>query len=163
MFAVTGGLYTVGVKGGYNERTVDVTLGEPLGSELGGLVAAAEKALGAEGLSAPTGAASVRKGGAGAELDWTGANRDISLKPTADPLKAQLTIKDTTPHRRLVQLHKAKGSAVSKAISVVWVFGLLLLFATGMGIAFGAPTYRRTAVIASIVGVVSFVAYVFIG
>lgn len=163
MFAVTGALYTVSIKGSYRETTHTITLAEPAKAELGAMVSAVEQALAGMGKSAPTGSAALRSGGADVSLDWTGANRDISLKTKLDSTEAALTVRDTTPYRRLVQLHKAKGSAIAKGISVLWAVGLVLMFVSGMAIAWGAASYRRLAIVASAAGVLTFVAYVAIG
>jgi hypothetical protein len=135
-----------------------------LPTELGALVSIAERELVANlSIDPPTGGASLRKAGTSQELEWTGANRDVSLRPTADPLVAELVVKDTTPYRRLVQLHKAKGSAVGKAISVTWAIALLAMLVSGAAIAWGSPKHRRLAAISSAAGLLLFVAYVAIG
>lgn len=163
MFLVTGGLYTIAIKGSYKSTTHPVVLKEPLPSELGALVSMAEGELARLGIEPPTGGAGLRKAGTSQELEWTGANRDVSLRPTADPLVAELVVKDTTAYRRLVQLHKAKGSAVGKAISVAWAVALMAMLVSGASIAWGSPKHRRLAMISSASGVLLFVAYVAIG
>lgn len=159
MFLVTGALYTVAIRGSFTESVREVVLTEPLPAELSGLVAVAERELAAAGKSAPTGSASVRGGG----LEWTGANREVSLKAGAEPLRAQLTIRDSTPYRRLVQLHKAKGSNVAKAISIAWAVGLLGMFVTGVMMAWGAPAWRKLALVSGAAGLATFALYVVIG
>jgi hypothetical protein len=161
MFLVTGALYTVAIRGAYVETSREVTLTQPLEPELSAFVALVEKELGP--LSPPTGSASLKGSGASASLDWTGANRDVSLQPTSNPLTYKLTVKDTTIHRRLVQLHKAKGSTFSKAVSIVWSVGLLAMFVSGFVLAWSVPNYRKTAIIATVTGLVTFLLYVFVG
>jgi hypothetical protein len=163
MFATTGALYTVSIKGNYLETTRTLELGAPLTAELSALTKVAEDALAAEGLEVPSGAASVKKAGTGYELEWTGAARDVLLKPTADPLKATLVIKDTTTWRHLVQLHKAKGSDIAKGISVLWALGLVVILCSGLLMAWNVPAYRRKAIAAGALGVATFVLYVLAG
>lgn len=163
MFAITGALYTVSIKGSYETTTRDVVLTEPLVGELPALLAVAERELAAAGLSHPTGSASVRKSGDSFELEWTGANRDVSLKPGADSLQAQLVVRNTTWYRRLVQLHKAKGSDVARAISVSWAVALLGMLASGMALGLAVPTYRRKALVALAAGAAMSIAYIVIG
>lgn len=163
MFATTGGLYTVSIKGSYVETSRTLELEQPLAAELSLLTGIVERALDAEGVAHPSGAASVKKAGTSFELEWTGADRDVVLKPTAEPLRATLVIKDTTPWRHLVQLHKAKGSEVAKAISVLWAVGLVLILLSGLLMAWNVPAYRRQALAAGGFGLATFLLYVLAG
>lgn len=163
MFATTGALYTVSIKGNYVETNRTLELSAPLTPELSSLTKVVESALAAEGIEVPSGAASVKKAGTGYELEWTGAARDVLLKPTADPLKATLVIKDTTSWRHLVQLHKAKGSDVAKGISVLWAIGLVIILCSGLLMAWHVPAYRRKAIGAGALGLATFVLYVVAG
>lgn len=163
MFAVTGGLYTVAIKGSYRESKHEVALERPLERELGALVTLASAELGARGLSAPSGSASLRRAGTSFELEWTGAARDVVLRPTGDSLRAELVVKDTTAWRHLVQLHKAKGSALARGFSVAWSLGLVVVLGSGMALGLNARAYRRRALLAAGAGTAAFVAYAVTG
>ncbi|MFM7395631.1 MAG: PepSY domain-containing protein [Gammaproteobacteria bacterium] len=163
MFAATGALYTVSIKGSYVERSQSLELAQPLSSELSALTGIVERALNEAGVEHPSGAASIKKAGTSFELEWTGASRDVLLKPTADPLRATLVIKETTPWRHMVQLHKAKGSEIAKGISVLWAIGLVIVLLSGLLMAWNVPTYRRTALTAGGFGLVTFAVYMFAG
>jgi len=163
MFALTGGLYTVAIKGGYADTTRPVALTAPLQADLAALVALAAGELKAAGVAAPSGGASVKKAGTSFEMEWTGVERDVVLRPTADPLRAELVIKDTGPWRHLVQLHKAKGSTLAKAVSVAWAASLVVILGSGMVMAWTAPPFRRLAVRASAAGLATFLGYVLLG
>jgi hypothetical protein len=163
MFASTGALYTLSIKGSYEETTRSLELAQPLSPELSTLTAVVERALDEAGVEYPSGAASIKKAGTSFELEWTGASRDVVLKPSADPLSATLVIKETTPWRHLVQLHKAKGSEVAKGISVLWGIGLVVILLSGLLMAWNVPIYRRKALAAGGLGLVTFVVYVLAG
>ncbi len=163
MFATTGALYTVSIKGSYEETSTTLALQQPLAAELSALIDVAESALIERGVAVPSGAASIKKAGTSFELEWTGAERDVLLKPTADPLQATLVIKETTPWRHLVQLHKAKGNELAKAISVIWAIGLVLILLSGLIMAWKVPAYRRQAIAAMLAGTATFVVYVIAG
>lgn len=163
MFAFTGGLYTLDIKSGYDETVQAIALEEPLAPDLASLVARVESELRAAGSPVPSGGASVKKAGTSFELEWTGVDRDVILRPTADPLQAQLIVKDTRPWRHFVQLHKAKGSDFAKVISVGWAIGLVMILGSGMVMAWTAPPFRRLAISASAAGLASFVAYLLLG
>jgi hypothetical protein len=163
MFAFTGGLYTLDIKGGYDQTEKTVALEAPLQPDLAGLTALATRTLTALGEPLPSGSASIKKAGTSFEFEWTGVERDIVLRPTADPASAILVIKDTSPWRHLVQLHKAKGGSVAKAISVTWAVGLVVILATGMTMAWTAAPWRRKALRAGLAGLVTFGVYVLLG
>lgn len=163
MFAFTGGLYTLAIKGGYEEVLQPVVVDEALKPELAALVSLAERELQAAGLAVPSGGASVKKAGTSFELEWTGVDRDVVLRPTADPLRAELIIKNTGPWRHLVQLHKAKGSVVAKGISVAWAVGLVVILGSGLVMAWTAPPFRSLALRASGAGLATFVVYLLLG
>ena len=158
MFLVTGALYTVGIKGGYHTETRTIQLTEPLPAELSKLVAIVEQQ---PGVDPPSGAAQVKQSGGSYSLDWTGSTQDLSLTPTADPLVAELTIKDTTLYRRFVQLHKAKGGPLFKGLAVAWAVGLLLLFASGVALALAIKSYRPLTLISMGLGLLTFVVFAF--
>ncbi|MHC5113971.1 MAG: hypothetical protein ACYTGP_06030 [Planctomycetota bacterium] len=162
MYAITGGLYGLGVKGAYDTATHELALDEPLPSELSGLVALAERELATRGLEPPSGKAGVKKGGTSYYLEWTGSRRDVQIHPTADPREATLKIKETNAHRFFVQLHKAKGGTLFKQYAAVWATGLVLLFLSGGAMALTDKQHRKMALGAAAVGVVVFAAMAWI-
>lgn len=163
MFLVTGMLYTISIKGSSTARQETIALSAPLEAELAPLVAVASKALADLGVDEPSGAASVRRVGSTFQLDWGGVARDISLKPTDNPGEATLTINEASPYRRLVQLHKAKGNAFAKAVSIAWAVGLAAIFVSGLAMVWAAPRHRKLALASGGLGMALFVAYYFFG
>lgn len=163
MFAITGGLYTLEITGGYRDAPRQFAIEQPLTADLAPLLALAERQLAETGEDRPSGGASIRKVGTSFQLEWTGVNRDVLLKPTAEPLMAELVIRDTSLHRRFVQLHKAKGSALAKTISVAWAIGLLTILISGALVAWKAPGYRPLALRAGAAGLLTFLVYVLVG
>lgn len=162
MYAITGGLYGLGLKGGYDTVTTTLELEQPLDGELSTMVRLAEDELDKQGVAPPTGSASVKKGGTSYYFEWTGAVRDVQLHPTQDPLVAEFKVKDTDVQRYFVQLHKAKAGEVFKWFAAVWMVGLVLLFITGGVMAFVAKPYRKLATISAGAGVVLFVVMAFL-
>ena len=160
MFSVTGGLYTWGVKGGYNSENVDLPIEQPLKPNLSTLQTIVESQLEKRGLSVPTGNPKVKKIGTSFGFEWTGSNRDVSLAPTNNPKVAKLTIKKTSWYRQFVQLHKAKGGIPFKVLAALFAIGLLTLLVTGCWMAWLVPNYRKKMLRAMGVGIAAFVAAV---
>lgn len=157
MFLVTGGLYTWGISGSYNSANHVVALTQPLTKDEAALAALARSELSKRGITEPTGKPRVRSIGEGYQLEWTGSKRDVLLEPTADPLQAKLTVKETSWYRNFVQLHKAKGGLIFKIYAAALSVALFILLATGFLMAWRVPSFRRTANISALAGIVLFI------
>ncbi|MBV1916173.1 MAG: PepSY domain-containing protein [Pseudomonadales bacterium] len=160
MFAVTGGLYTWGIKGEYDSKSFNLPIEKPLKPNLNILLALVEAELAKRDLSAPTGNPKIKKVGTSFSFEWTGSNRDVSFAPTRDPKFAKLKIKETSWYRQFVQLHKAKGGILFKVFAAVFSVGLLALLITGCWMAWQVPNYRIMMLRAASVGVATFVVVV---
>ncbi len=161
MFLVTGGFYTWGIKGSYVSESHELTLSEPLAADLGQLSGIVVAELQQRDLALPSGEAKIKKGGTSYKLEWTGSARDVELEPTADPLLAKLTIKETTWYRNLVQLHKAKGGQLFKVYAAALAISLFAILASGFVLAWQVPKLKRTAMRFAGAGVLVFLVAVF--
>lgn len=158
MFLATGALYTWGISGKTVDSTREVALSAPLDPKNeAALRDLALAQLAAAGLDAPTGKARVRKSGTGYVYEWTGARRDVTVEPTAEPLVAKVTIKEATLHRIMVQLHKAKAGAPFKVYATILAVALFLLVLTGLIIGLQTPLLRRATIWGGGAGLLVFV------
>ena len=157
MFLVTGALYTWGIKGEYEVQKIELNLDAVLPSDQAGLAAIVARELQARDLALPSGNQSLKEVAGAYQLEWTGANRDVLLAPAADPLKATLTVKDTTWYRQLVQLHKAKGGVAFKVYAALMAVSLLMLMLSGVLMALQLPKLRMLTLGTIGAGVLTFV------
>lgn len=148
MFLVTGGLYTWGQKGSYVTETVELPLAQPIAGDEALLTGLVTQLLSDRGLQPPSGGAKIKKADTSFLFEWTGADIDIELEPTADPFVAKLKIKDTTWYRHLVQLHKAKGGILFKYLAAFFAVSLLVILISGTLMAMQLPKYRGQALLA---------------
>lgn len=162
MFFITGGLYTVGITGGYHTESIKLAVDEPLSPDLDVLLPLVKQELTARGAATPSGTPKIKKAGTSFRFEWTGSNLDVTLEPTPDPAIAKLKIKDTDWYRQFVQLHKAKGGELFKVYAVGLAIGLLVLLLSGYLMAWQIPRYRKQTVVATGLGVVTFVVFVFL-
>jgi hypothetical protein len=160
MFLLTGGLYTWGFKGSYETDVIELQLAAPLNPDASSLTQLVSEELRARSVASPTGEAKIKEGGTSWQFEWTGSRRDVVLEPTADPLMAKLSIKETTWYRNLVQLHKAKGGQLFKVYAAVLAIGLFTILASGFLMAWQVPKFRRLANICAGSGVALFLAVV---
>lgn len=163
MFLATGALYTWGSKGEWHEETVSVVLDQPLAADQRGLESIALAELAKRGLPAPSGEASVSGEGADIALSWTGARSEATVKATDDPSLVEVTVKEASFHRWLVQLHKAKGSTIFKVYATFLAFVLFVLVASGVILGLQVKPYRRLTIGSGVAGVVAFLGFVLMG
>jgi hypothetical protein len=156
MFAVTGSLYTWGIKGSYANETYEVELIAPLESDMSSLQGLARAELDKLGFTEPEGQAKVKHAGDHFLLEWTGSSKDLILEPGKRPDIALLTIKHTTWYRNLVQLHKAKGGDVFKVYAAAFAVALGLLLLSGFVMALQTPKLKPVTLVTSALGVLSF-------
>lgn len=163
MFLGTGALYTWGNTGEYVDTKHSIALSQPLSDDKDALKKVAAAELTRLGIAPPSGSPSVRKLGDAYRFEWSGANRDVYLEPTDDAAVGKLTVKETTTHRRLVQLHKAKGTTAFKLYASVLAGSLLLLVISGLIVSLTSPVYRRLTIITAGLGALAFAGAVTLG
>lgn len=156
MFLVTGGLYTWDIKGSYVSSTFEIPLDAPIQPDQASLETLLRDLLQQRDIALPSGNPSIRKVGTSFQLEWTGSERDVLLEPTADPLVARLSVKETTWYRHFVQLHKAKGSVLFKVYAAMLAVSLFLMLATGFLLAWQVPRFRKQATGVAAAGILLF-------
>jgi len=156
MFLITGGLYTMGIKGDYRSQKFEIPLIQPIGPDLNYLEGLVKTILVEKNYPFPSGNLSIKKAGTSWELEWTGARMDLILAPTLDPYLATLTLKKTNFHRFFVQLHKAKGGMAFKGLAVFLALALLTLVTTGFLQVNKMPKYKTSARLILLTGFILF-------
>ena len=156
MFLVTGALYTWGIKGSYEPHVYEVMLDSVLPEDESVLKELATSELQRLDIALPTGGAKIKKIGPSFQLEWTGSERDVILAPTGNPDIAQLTVKDTTWYRHLVQLHKAKGGQLFKVYAAILAISLFTILFSGFVMAWQVPKFRRLVAACSAAGIAMF-------
>ena len=163
MFLITGGLYTWGSTGESVESDYVIQLDAPVAKDEDALRALASRELVRLDLGAPSGGERIRTVGDSWTYEWSGAQRDVTITPSATADVVNLTVKEATLHRIFVQLHKAKGSTLFKVYATFLAVSLFLLVATGIAVGLMAPAFRNLTIWTSAVGVAAFAAAVALG
>jgi uncharacterized iron-regulated membrane protein len=157
LFAITGSLYTFGIKGDYKSQSEVVTLPEALSTDLVLVQSFAEKLLKEKNIPFPTGSSGIKKVGTSWQFEWTGSKLDLVIDPTENPLEYKVNFKETSWHRSFVQLHKAKGGVVFKVFAALFSLGLICLLLTGWLMANANPRLRKIRDYSYYSGVIIFV------
>jgi hypothetical protein len=153
-------LYSWGIKGSYSNDVYEVSLSKPLSAEVGELTELAETELSSLGIAIPEGKPKLKTYGSHYFLEWTGSSKDITLEPTDNSQSARLTVKNTSWYRNLVQLHKAKGGTAFKVYAVIFAVVLGILLISGFIMAWQTPKLKAATIVSSLIGFISFVAFV---
>jgi hypothetical protein len=156
MFLITGGLYTWGIKGSYEIQVIQVVLDKPLAEDQAALTHHIENELQALSIEVPSGGAKIKRAGTSFQFEWTGSGRDVVLEPTANPLVAKLTIKETTWYRNFVQLHKAKGGQLFKVYAAALAIALFVILLSGFLMAWRVSRLRQQAIWCATAGLLLF-------
>lgn len=162
MFMVTGALYTWNVKGSYTDDVYEIQLSKPIQSDASELATLAQLELKRLATSYPEGEPKLKVYGNHFLLEWTGSSKDVILEPTDNELIAKLTVKNTSWYRNLVQLHKAKGGIAFKVYAAVFAVSILALLVSGFIMAWQTPKLKRLTLITSLVGLCSFMIFVYL-
>lgn len=162
MFAVTGSLYTWGIKGGYSDEVHTINLSAPLTADTAALTKIVKTEISTLDISAPEGKPKIKKIGKQFRLEWTGSSKDILLEAGDNASTATMTIKHTSWYRNLVQLHKAKGGSAFKVYAVVFAIALGLLLISGFIMALQTPKLKAATLTSTLVGLLSFIVFVIV-
>jgi hypothetical protein len=141
-FAITGALYTWGVKGAVEANQYDIVLSQPLKYEAEYLHHWLEDVLEIKGIDTPSGQGKMKGNAELYQYQWSGSARSVSVAPSADPLVAKLSIEENSYYRYLVQLHKGKGGTIFKVYAAILAIGLVFLAFTGVIMALKMPKFR---------------------
>ena len=162
MFMITGALYTWGIKGNYTNDVYEIALSKPIAPEMEELTNLARLELDNRSTTPPEGQATLKIYGSHFLLEWTGSSKDVILEPTDNKLMAKLTVKHTSWYRNLVQLHKAKGGVAFKIYAALFAVCIGALLISGFIMAWQVPKLKRITLITSLVGLCSFIVFVYL-
>lgn len=164
VFAVTGGLYTFGIRGSYETKAQTVELPLRADPKLDELVEVAKSVLKDKFSQeqTPSGEAALKKAGTSWQFEWTGSRADFTLEPTQTPGSFKVSLKETGFHRFFVQLHKAKGGWPFKILAGGLATAFLFLFASGVGMAITRPAQAKRLKYSLAAGSLTFLICIFI-
>jgi hypothetical protein len=147
LYFVSGGLYSLDIKGDVDKQVYSITLDRPFAPDLAQLSEAITAALEEHTLSLPTGnPAIIRKKGS-YEYQWGDLKHQIVVQPTDDPLEVEMTYRQRSPLTQLMRVHRAEAGSLLKIFSVSMVVSLIVILGSGVFLAVGMPKLRRTALL----------------
>lgn len=158
MFTITGALYTWGVKGSYQDSQYTLTLTQAPKPDLDIFTLLVSNELTKLDIELPTGKSKLKREGEQIQFEWQGSSHDVILKPNIKDAQAELIIKQASPLRFFVQLHKAKGAVFFKIYTTLFALSLSIIMATGLIMAWQVPRFKKLTAISLTTGLLSFIA-----
>jgi hypothetical protein len=141
LYAVTGGLYIMGVKGGTDRQVIEVATEQPLPQDAGTLQAFVEAHLQGRGLRLPEGNAQFARG----RFLWgQPSGYHVMLEPLEGSTGTRILCNTPGLHSRMVMLHKAKCGTPFKVLSIAFAAAMTLIYLSGIVIGWRAVSLRKT-------------------
>ena len=145
LYAMTGALYVIGIKGAAPETRIAVPLENSWPATDAQARAFVTDRLQANGLPALSSAA-----GHGMVVDteyyWLALTHWVILTKIDDK-RAELVVRKNSPLRQAVEIHKDHAGAIFTVIGFTFGLAMLLMIVSGAVMMFRAKSYRKTAVI----------------
>ncbi len=153
LFMVSGALYTLGVKGSVAKQTFTVVLAKPFVPNLEMISGVVEKTLAEKALVLPDADPSLKKSKGGYKFFLNGLRYSVTVVAKKGARSVELTYRERSLLTQVMRIHRAEAGTVFKFVSIMAVLGLLLVFASGLYMAYTVPKFRKPSLIATALGV----------
>jgi len=161
LYVISGALYTLDVKGSISKQTFTVTLEKPFEPNLEWLMGVTEKTLVDKALVLPDGASYLKKSKDGYKFHWGDLRYSVTAVAKKDASLVEFTYRDRSILTQVMRIHRAEAGIAFKFISIMTVLGLILVFVSGLYMAYTVPKFRNPSLIATGLGVlILFVVFV---
>ncbi|MDA3945869.1 MAG: hypothetical protein PF439_04215 [Helicobacteraceae bacterium] len=160
LFIVSGALYTLGVKGSVAKQTFTVALEKPFAPNLELLTGVVEKTLVDKALVLPDGDPSLKKSKGGYKFRWDDLRYSVTVVAKKGSRSVDLTYRERSVLTQVMRIHRAEAGTRFKFVSIMAVAGLLLVFASGLYMAYTVPKFRKPSLIATGLGILILLAVV---
>lgn len=144
LYAVTGGLYILGVHGGADRKEIiEVVSAQPMPQDIEALRTFVGTQLQDRNLRLPEGDAQLGRG----MFIWgqpTGYH--VMLEPPKGPTATRIVCITPASYSRLVFLHKAKCGTPFRVLGIAFAIAMPLIYLSGLVISWRAVSRRRTSI-----------------
>lgn len=142
LYAVTGGLYIMGVHGGADRKEIiEVATAQPLAQDAKALQTFVGAQLQDRKLRLPEGDAQF---GRGTFIWGQPSGYHVMLEPLKGSTGTRIVCITPASYSRLVFLHKAKCGTPFKALGIAFAIAMTLIYLSGLVIGWRAVSRRRT-------------------
>ena len=153
IFFIGGVLYTLDIKGEVDKTEIALILEEPFEPNLAVLTEIAQRELIARGFLLPEAEPSLKKKKKGEyTLRWNELGYSVTLKGKLKKYEASLIVRKRSVLTQVMRIHRAEAGVAFKSLSVIFVLGLVLIFASGIYMALAIPKFRQPFFISLLAG-----------
>lgn len=161
LYIVSGALYTLDVKGSVAKQTFIVALEKPFEPNLELLIGVIEKTLLDKALVLPNGDSYLKKSKDGYKFLWGDLRYSVTAVAKKDTSLVEFTYRERSFLTQVMRIHRAEAGTAFKFVSIMAVLGLLLVFVSGLYMAYTMPKFRNPSLIATGLGtLILFVVFV---
>jgi hypothetical protein len=153
LYVISGALYTLDVKGSIAKQMFTVALEKPFEPNLELLMEVTEKTLIDKALVLPDGASYLKKSKDGYKFHWGDLRYSVTAAVKKDASSIEFTYRDRSMLTQIMRIHRAEAGIAFKFISIMAALGLLLVFVSGLYMAYTVPKFRNPSLIATGLGV----------
>ena len=153
LYVVSGALYTLDVKGSVAKQTFMVALAKPFEPNLDLLTGVIEKTLVDKALVLPNGDSYLKKSKDGHKFRWGDLRYSVTAVAKKDTSLVEVTYRERSVLTQVMRVHRAEAGTAFKFVSIMAVVGLLLVFLSGIYMAYTMPKFRNSSLIATGLGV----------
>ncbi len=141
------------VKGSVAKQTFTVALEKPFEPDLELLSGAVKKTLAEKALVLPDGDPSLKKSKGGYKFLLNSLRYSVTVVAKKGEPSVELTYRERSVLTQVMRIHRAEAGTMFKVVSIMAVAGLMLVFASGLYMAYTMPKFRRPSLIATGLGV----------
>lgn len=156
LYIVSGALYTLDVKGSVAKQMFTVALEKPFEPDLELLTRVIEKTLLDKALVSPDGDSYLKKSKDGYKFHWGDLRYSVTAVVKKDTSLVEFTYRERSVLTQVMRIHRAEAGTAFKFVSIMTVIGLLLVFMSGLYMAYTMPKFRNASLIATGLGVLIF-------
>ena len=142
LYFISGALYSLDVKGKVTKQEIKIKLQQPFEPNLLVLSRAAKQTLLEHKLPLPSGEPLLKKKKGVYELRWSDLQLAVTLKPSANPMRAVMTVRQRSLLTQIMRIHRAEAGSAFVFLSVALVVSLLIVFASGVYMGLGIEKFR---------------------
>ncbi len=147
LYFVSGALYSFDIQGDVEKQVYSIKLDRPFAPDLAQLSESIAAALKQHHLSPPTGNPTIAERNNAYVFRWGDLKRLVEVRPTDNPLQAELIYRKRSPLTQLMRVHRAEAGSVLRSFSLSMVISLILILGSGVFLAISMPKLRKSALI----------------
>lgn len=160
LFFISGSLYTLGVKGDVSKKSFTVALEKPFEPNLELLSKVVVRALGERELVLPRGDPYLKKSNKVYKFRWDDLHYSVTMVANRGDRTVDLTYRERSILTQVMRIHRAEAGSKLKIVSIVSAIGLLIVFVTGLYMAYSVPKLRNPSLLATALGFLTLLAVI---